>query len=378
MPYPESMLLDRAALMDRERRTLAPYATFSGDSRGRVHPEPESPRRTPYQKDRDRVLHTTAFRRLEAKTQVFLNGQGDHYRTRLTHTLEVAQVSRSVALGLGLNETLCETLALAHDLGHPPFGHAGEGILNGLMASAGGFDHNRQSLRIVTELEDRYEAFAGLNLTIETLEGMAKHQPLPSQVGQPGLEAQLVNVADNLAYSAHDLEDGLRSGLLTPEDLAGLPVWEHLLARLHLPAHPAEGQQRRVLVRALLNWLITDLTEASAARLMAAGVTSRAQVSAHAGHLIGYSDDMRQRLGELNRFLRDRLYHHPLLERQVAQAEVCLTGLFAAYTRRPAMLPRAHQQASAQHGPERAVCDYLAGMTDRYAQERYRELHGAS
>ncbi|WP_034357347.1 dGTP triphosphohydrolase, partial [Deinococcus phoenicis] len=225
-------MFTRADLEAREAATLAPYATLSRRSRGREYPEPGSGTRTAFQKDRDRVLHTTAFRRLEYKTQVFLNAQGDHYRTRLTHTLEVQQVARSVALTLGLNETLAEALALAHDLGHPPFGHAGERVLDGLMAGHGGFDHNTQARRIVTRLEDRYPDFPGLNLTLDTLDGLNKHDR--AGLGPPSLEAQLVDAADALAYTAHDLDDGLRSGLLTPGALEALPLWRELLSRVPL------------------------------------------------------------------------------------------------------------------------------------------------
>jgi len=368
------MLVDRTQLEAREAQTLAPYATLSRASRGRLHPEPESATRTAFQKDRDRVLHTAAFRRLEYKTQVFLNSQGDHYRTRLTHTLEVAQVARSVALALGLNETLSETIALAHDLGHPPFGHAGEAILNGLMDGHGGFDHNGHTLRIVTQLEDRYPEFPGLNLTRETLDGLAKHSQLAS--GQHSLEAQLVNVADGLAYSAHDLDDGLRSGLIGPHDLRGLPLWEHLLARLNLNETALTEKDRRTLQRELLGWLISDLVAASHARIVAAGVASLADVAAQPSSLMGFSDAMSSGLKELGQFLRSRLYHHPVVLRQVSQAEHCLHGLWRAYLKRPGMLPPGAQARLAQDGLERTVCDHLAGMTDRYALEEFRSLHG--
>ncbi|GGQ96139.1 deoxyguanosinetriphosphate triphosphohydrolase-like protein 1 [Deinococcus ruber] len=368
------MLFDRAALETREAQTLAPYATLSQSSRGRLYPEPESPRRTAFQKDRDRVLHTAAFRRLEYKTQVFLNAQGDHYRTRLTHTLEVAQAARSVALNLGLNETLAETISLAHDLGHPPFGHAGESILDGLAAAHGGFDHNLQTVRIVTELEDRYPDFPGLNLTRETLDGLAKHAHLSS--GQHTLEAQLVNVADGLAYSAHDLDDGLRSGLIAPHDLRGLPLWEHLTARLHLdPDHVGE-KDRRSIQRELLGWLIDDLTTHSHEQLKAAGIVSPQQVAAHPSTLIAFSPAMHSGLSELNRFLFERLYRHPRVLRQVAQAEHCLESLYRAFLKRPAMLPPGARSRLEGNGLERTVCDHIAGMTDRYALEEYRSLHG--
>jgi dGTPase len=397
------MLVTRQLLEDREASTLAPYATLSRASRGRLYPEPESETRTAFQKDRDRVLHTAAFRRLEYKTQVFLNSQGDHYRTRLTHTLEVAQVARSAALALGLNETLAETIALAHDLGHPPFGHAGEDILNGLMGeqTAGqgpaeqgptgqipagqgasvysasdyrGFDHNLQTLRIVTELEDRYPDFPGLNLTRATLDGLAKHSQLAS--GQHSLEAQLVNVADGLAYSAHDLDDGLRSGLISPHDLRGLPLWEHLMGRLNLNPETISEKDRRTIQRELLGWLISDLIAASHARIESAEIATPEDVAAHAAPLMGFSGSIRSGLKELGGFLRTRLYHHPQVLKQVSQAEHCLHGLWRAYIKRPGMLPPGARARLEQSGLERTVCDHLAGMTDRYALDEFRSLHG--
>ena len=368
------MLVTRQILEDREAGTLAPYATLSSASRGRLHPEPESGSRTTFQKDRDRVLHTAAFRRLEYKTQVFLTSQGDHYRTRLTHTLEVAQVARSAALALGLNETLSETIALAHDLGHPPFGHAGEAILNNLAQGCGGFDHNAQTLRTVTELEDRYPDFPGLNLTRATLDGLAKHTRLDS--GQHSLEAQLVNVADGLAYSAHDLDDGLRSGLISPHDLRGLPLWEHLMGRLNLDPATLSEKDRRTLQRELLGWLISDLIAASHARLLAANIQTPQDVAAQPDALMGFSEGVNSGLKELGRFLRTRLYAHPLVLKQVSQAEHCLHSLWSAYIKRPGMLPPGAQARLEQSGLERTVCDHLAGMTDRYALEEYRTLYG--
>lgn len=380
------MLFSREMLIARERATLAPYATFSDESRGRRHSESESAHRSPYQKDRDRVLHTTAFRRLEYKTQVFVNYEGDYYRTRLTHTLEVTQVARSVALALGLNETLAETIALAHDLGHPPFGHAGERILNGLMREHGGFEHNRQSLRIVTQLENRYEGFPGLNLTWETLEGIVKHETLFEQSEtsdipdyepswRPSLEAQLANVADETAYNAHDLDDGLRSGLITPRDLRGLPLWDRFVAELKLdPKHISE-KERRILVRQLLGWMINDLIQESERRIQGANVVTLADVRRSPTPLIGYSQEAHDLLSDLKRFLFTNLYNHHRVVRQVHKAEHFLTTLFEAYCKRPAMLPPSVRERENKHGAARAVCDYLAGMTDRYAMDEYRKLY---
>ncbi|MEF2278724.1 deoxyguanosinetriphosphate triphosphohydrolase [Deinococcus sp. YIM 134068] len=370
-------MLTRADLEAREARTLAPYATLSAGARGREYPEPESGTRTAFQKDRDRILHTTAFRRLEAKTQVFLNAQGDHYRTRLTHTLEVSQVARSVALTLGLNETLAETVALAHDLGHPPFGHAGERVLNGLMREHGGsFDHNTQARRIVTRLEDRYPSFPGLNLTLDTLDGLNKHAR--AGLGPPGLEAQLVDAADALAYTAHDLDDGLRSGLLTPTQLADLPLWRDLLARVPPTTPNLTDRDRRTLHRELLGWLITDLTHASHAAIVASGIQSAEDARAHTGpdggRLITYSDPTRALLRETSIFLREHLYRHWQVEMQVEQATRVLTTLFTAFLARPSMLPPGVRARAEADGLPRAVCDFIAGMTDRYAMETYRAV----
>ncbi|TDE85882.1 deoxyguanosinetriphosphate triphosphohydrolase [Deinococcus sp. S9] len=370
-------MLTRADLEAREAATLAPYATLSAQSRGREHPEAESATRTAFQKDRDRILHTTAFRRLEYKTQVFVNAQGDHYRTRLTHTLEVGQVARSVALTLGLNETLAEAIALAHDLGHPPFGHAGERVLDTLMAEYGvppenTFDHNTQARRIVTRLEDRYPDFPGLNLTLETLDGLNKHDR--AGLGPPSLEAQLVDAADALAYTAHDLDDGLRSGLLTPQQLETLPLWRELLARVPVQSPQLTERDRRTLHRELLGWLIEDLTTASEAAIRARGVTSAAEVRALPEHLITYSAPMRELLHETGLFLREHLYRHWRVEMQVEQAARLLQTLFTAYLARPSMLPPQVRAQAELDGLPRAICDFMAGMTDRYATEMYAAL----
>lgn len=370
-------MLTRADLEAREAATLAPYATLSAQSRGREYPEAESATRTAFQKDRDRILHTTAFRRLEYKTQVFVNAQGDHYRTRLTHTLEVGQVARSVALTLGLNETLAEAIALAHDLGHPPFGHAGERVLDTLMAEYGAppentFDHNTQARRIVTRLEDRYPDFPGLNLTLETLDGLNKHDR--AGLGPPSLEAQLVDAADALAYTAHDLDDGLRSGLLTPQQLETLPLWRELLARVPVQSPQLTERDRRTLHRELLGWLIEDLTTASEAAICASGVTSAAEVRALPERLITYSTPMRELLHETGLFLREHLYRHWRVEMQVEQAARLLQTLFTAYLARPSMLPPQVRVQAELDGLPRAICDFMAGMTDRYATEMHAAL----
>lgn len=371
------MLLSQADLLVRERQTLAPYAVFSDASLGRAHSEPPSARRTPFGRDRDRVLHTGAFRRLEYKTQVFSNA-GDNYRTRLTHTLEVSQVARSVALSLGLNETLAETVVLAHDLGHPPFGHAGERVLDELMVGHGGFDHNRQTLRVVALLETRSAAYPGLNLSWEVIEGLGKHErpqglPLGLLAPQGSLEAQLADAADSLAYTAHDLDDGLRSGLLRPEELTGLPLWEHLGFQ-DLLAPPFNSLKRRTLIRQLIGYMVEDLSGHTAARLE--GIASVAQVRACSEKLLCHSPQASLLLADLKALLHARLYRHHQIEQEVYSARRCLEGLFAAYSAYPAMLPPRWQEAVQERGLPRAVCDYLAGMTDRYALERWRALSG--
>ncbi|MEJ2291788.1 MAG: deoxyguanosinetriphosphate triphosphohydrolase [Deinococcales bacterium] len=375
------MLYERTQLEDRERRTLAPYASLASASRGRLHPEAESRYRTAFQKDRDRVIHTSAFRRLEYKTQVFVNTQGDYYRTRLTHTLEVVQVGKSIARALGLNEDLTETIGLAHDLGHPPFGHAGERALDRLAQGIGGFDHNKQSLRIVTELERRYPDFPGLNLSWETLEGIMKHEteydlPDPSWEPdrQPSLEAQVVNVADELAYNAHDLDDGLRSGHLSPLVIGEVRIVRELMERLGIDARDFANTQRYYLIRELLGDVITDAAEHTHARLVEAGVETAADVRNAPGKLVSSSAEMREKLAELKQFLFDRFYFHFRQIRMTHKADTLLERMYSAYVETPSMLPFDVQAQAEELGLERAVTDYIAGMTDRYASEEYRRL----
>ncbi len=375
------MLMTREQLERGERQTLAPYAALAAESRGRLHPESESAYRTAFQKDRDRVVHTSAFRRLEYKTQVFVNYEGDYYRTRLTHTLEVAQVATSIARALGLNEDLAETIALAHDLGHPPFGHAGEKSLNELAANVGGFDHNRQSLRIVTKLERRYPGFPGLNLTWETLEGIMKHEteydlPDPSWEPdvQPTLEAQVVNAADEVAYNAHDLDDGLRSGHLKPTAVATVPIIGELMTRLGLNAERFDSSQRYVLIRELLGDVITDVVHATDARLTDHGVRSLDDVRRAGKKLLGPSEAMGRQLAELKEFLYANFYFHHRLIRMTHKAHLVLKSIYHAYVETPDMLPPDVVSQVQALGLERAVTDYIAGMTDRYANDEYRRL----
>ncbi len=379
--YRRDMLMPRARLEERERAALAPYAALAAESRGRTHAESEARYRTAFQKDRDRVIHTTAFRRLEYKTQVFVNAQGDHYRTRLTHTLEVAQVAKAICRALGANEDLAETIALAHDLGHPPFGHAGEAALDRLASEVGGFDHNVQSLRIVTELERRYPAFDGLNLTWETLEGIMKHETeydLPDAAWEPdrrpALEAQIVNLADEMAYNAHDLDDGLRAGLLDGVRIAELP-W--LAERIEaLGADPARfgDEERYRLVRDVLGRSIEDVIVATHARLERFGVDSVEAVRAHPEPLASGSDEGTREQAELKRFLYANLYRHHRQIRMSRKADRILSELHQAYVATPTMLPPEWQAAADERGLLRAVTDYLAGFTDRFAGDEYRRL----
>ncbi len=376
------MLYRRETLEEREARLLAPYGFRSRDSRGRVHPEEEPRYRTRFQRDRDRILHTTAFRRLEYKTQVFVNYEGDYYRTRLTHTLEVAQIGRTLARALGANEDLVEAICLAHDLGHPPFGHAGEATLNRLMADHGGFNHNKQSLRIVEKLERRYPDFEGLNLTWEVREGIVKHETEydvadarryePEKRGT--LEAQLANPADELAYTAHDLDDGLRSGLIRPEMLEELQWWAVLKKSLGWDGRHFDRMWRHRLVRRLLGLLVRDVVEETARRLGMSGVGSVAAVRAYPENLVALSSEVAAMTRELKAFLYEHLYHHPRVVRMQRKAERILTALFEAYIADPAQLPL-EEQAKLEHAPlHRVVCDYIAGMTDRYATQEYAKM----
>lgn len=376
-----TMLFTRAVLEERERTTLAPYASMAGDSRGRVHAETESAHRTAYQKDRDRVIHTSAFRRLEYKTQVFVNYEGDYYRTRLTHTLEVAQVGKAVARALGLNEDLTETIALAHDLGHPPFGHSGEAALNDLTQNIGGFDHNRQSLRIVTQLEQRYQQFPGLNLTWETLEGIMKHETeydLPDPTWepdkQPSLEAQVVNLADEIAYNAHDLDDGLRSGILTPRQIYDVPLVGSLMKQLGIDPNHFSSPNRYLLIRELLGLTIEDLVRATSERLQDAHVQTIDDVRNAETKLVFSSPELSRQQADLKEFLYSNFYFHYRLIRASRKAHYVLARLYEAYIEEPTMLPPEYQERAARIGLELTLSDYLSGMTDRYAHQEYSKL----
>jgi dGTPase len=377
------MLFTRTKLEEIEDKVLAPYGMRSRHTRGRVFPEREADYRTVFQKDRDRILHTTAFRRLEYKTQVFINYEGDYYRTRLTHTLEVSQIGRTVARALGANEDLVEAICLAHDLGHSPFGHSGEVALNRLMKELGGFEHNKQSLRIVTKLEERYPNFRGLNLSWETREGIVKHETEydvsdasnynPDLRGH--LEAQIANVADELAYTAHDLDDGLRSGMITPAMLEGIALWEILLESVGLRrGNDLADIERHRIIRRLIGLAMNDVVDQTSIRLDESGVQSVESLQKLSYNVIGFSEDMHRRNRELKDFLYANLYRHHRVVRMQVKAERILMELFEAYRKESEMLPQTVQAVVEERGLERAICDYIAGMTDRYAIEEYRKL----
>jgi dGTPase len=373
---------------------LMPYAADPAGSRGRQHREPAPAYRSEYQRDRDRVIHSAAFRRLEYKTQVFVNHEGDLFRTRLTHSIEVAQVARSIARALRLNEDLTEGIALAHDLGHTPFGHAGQDALNTCMKNYGGFEHNLQSLRVVDELEDRYAAFPGLNLTFETREGILKHCSVRNaqtlgDIGrrfiekqQPSLEAQLTNLADEIAYNSHDVDDGLRSGLITVEALNTVTLFREQYETVRT-LYPDLAPRRTIheVVRRLIGCQVIDLVETSQASLDQAAPEDIDAVRNHGKALIAFSDAMREKNLELKRFLRTRLYRHYRVHRMSAKAGSTLTALFEAFLDDPRLLPEeAQEQASllentcGRDGRARAVADYIAGMTDRYAITEYDRM----
>ena len=377
-----TLLRTREAFEAEEAERLAPFAVKSGESRGRLAPEEEHPYRTAFQRDRDRIVHSRAFRRLEYKTQVFVYHEGDHYRNRLTHTLEGGQISRTIARVLRLNEELAEAIVLAHDLGHTPFGHAGERVLDELMADAGGFDHNRQSLRVVDWLEDRYAGFRGLNLCYETREGILKHGcrwehplPVPETTPQPCLEAQVADCADEIAYTNHDLDDGLRAGLLQRDELDAVALWRETAGEV---ARRIGAVRERVFVAqvvvALINRLVTDLLRTTASRLEAAGVGSVDAVRGHPEPLVGFSPATEKTALELKALLSREFYQHPRVLETSGRAEQILGELFATYRQDPGLLPPHVRERRAEDGEQRAIADYIAGMTDRFAMDEHARL----
>lgn len=364
---------------------LASYAACEANSRGRRHPEPPPDGRSEFQRDRDRIIHSTAFRRLEYKTQVFVNHEGDLFRTRLTHSIEVAQLTRSIARALGLNEDLAEAIALAHDLGHTPFGHAGQEALNACMKAFGGFEHNLQSLRTVDQLEEHYAAFDGLNLTYETREGILKHcsRGHAEQLGelgqrfldgtQPSIEAQLANLADEIAYNNHDVDDGLRSGLITLEQLDAVAIFaDH--RRAVEAKWPGLGGRKLIheTVRLMVNTMALDLIGQTRSNIVDAGVRTLDDVH-RAPRLVSYSDEQLPRLRELKGFLRENLYWHYQVLRMTDKARRIIGDLFEAFMADPRLLPPQYQ-SKAREDKARAIADYIAGMTDRYAMKEHRRL----
>ncbi len=383
-------LFDRPSKEAREARELAAWAVHSAASLGRRHAEEEDDLRTCFERDRDRIVHSTAFRRLMYKTQVFVNWEGDHYRTRLSHSLEVCQVARSVGNALALNEALCEALALSHDIGHPPFGHRGELALDELMADHGGFRHNMQVLRVVDLLERRSPDYPGLNLTREVRESLLKHEksedwpaefrPRPKR---PCLEAQVVDLADSTAYDMHDIEDGIAAEMFTEEQIDGeCALWRGAREQVEL-RHPGFLSTRadpRLRIKRIANELIkiciNDLIQASAARLAASAVKSPGEVRAQERMLIGHSSAIEGEVAELTRFLHARFYSHPHLQELTEHAGATLAALFAVYVERPSEMSPWFRQWAEKAGLQRAACDYLAGMTDRFAEQEHARLVG--
>jgi dGTPase len=383
--------LTRRDLEAREAESLAPYACRSAESAGRAHPESEPEYRTAYQRDRDRVLHCRAFRRLQYKTQVFVNHEGDYYRTRLTHSTAVAGVARTMARALALNEDLAEAVALAHDLGHPPFGHAGEETLDSLMSARGGFSHNAHSLRVVDELEDPFPRFRGLNLTAEVRECLAaKHRqrraaepdlfsyqdPVAGRGDlRPPLEGQLVDLADSIAYDHHDLEDGLTAGMIRPEDLDGLELWRRAGEEVAARYGPLPEKHRvRRTVSAVIELMVSDAMDETRRRIVSLGLRSPADARSAPRPAVRFGEGMAAAVAGLEQFLFARLYRHHRVVRMNAKARRMMRTLFETYLAEPGQLPPHALERSDTDGLHRRVCDYIAGMTDRFCQEEYKKL----
>jgi dGTPase len=376
----------REELEQLERQSLAPYAQFSADTRGRKHAEEPPDWRTHYQRDRDRVIHSRAFRRLEYKTQVFLNGSGDHLRTRLTHTMEVAATARSIARALKLNEDLAETIALAHDLGHSPFGHKGEMALNQLLKSHGGFEHNRQSLRVVEELEQKYPAFPGLNLSWEVREGLAKHETSYDHPAEregfhaksASLEAQVANLADEVTYYSHDLDDGLDSGLLSEQRLNhGVRIWRQSARTVEKEYGELPEECRRYfIIRCIIDGQVRDVVTTTEKRILDSRVRSADDVRRQAESLVQYSAKRRELNLELRDYLYRNLYYNPVVHEPNQRAVRMMEQLFNHYLEHPSELGAQSRKRIRKIGLHRAVCDYIAGMTDRYVIQEHQRLFG--
>jgi dGTPase len=376
--------MPRNRVNEFEKIFLAPYAAKSADSRGRAHKEEEHAYRSCYQRDRDRIIHSAAFRRLEYKTQVFVNHEGDYYRTRLTHSIEVSQIARTISCALGLNMDLTEAIALAHDLGHTPFGHSGEEVLNELMAKSGGFNHNLQGLRVVDFLEVRYPEFPGLNLSWEVREGIVKHSSVfdtavvlkefyPKRM--PTLETQVVDVADEIAYDNHDLDDGLTSGLIRESDLENFEIWKKINRAIDAKYAKINPTSRKYLViRGLIDLQVTDLIAQTQSALSRQKIKKYADLQKLDGKLVGFSDKVQELRKPLRQFLMQKLYHHYRVVRMSTKAKRFIRELFCEYLKRPAQMPAEIQLRIPREGVRRVVCDYIAGMTDRYALDEYKKL----
>ncbi|MBI3839143.1 MAG: dNTP triphosphohydrolase [Planctomycetia bacterium] len=361
---------------EREQALLAPYAMHSAQSAGREHPEPDHPYRGPFQRDRDRITHSAAYRRLSCKTQVFTGELGDYHRTRLTHTLEVASVARTIGRALALNEDLIEALALVHDLGHPPFGHAGEDLLDECLRDEGGFSHNAQALRIVRELETRYHDFPGLNLTREVLEGQATRIAHDTGQQRPLLETQVVEAADSITYDTHDADDALEFGLLALDELLTIDLWAEAAQRVRQRGAALEGGElRRAVLHELIDWQVSDLLDRASQRL-AEGRFDSAQAVRQAELIIVASEDLAARKKDLEGFLRSRVYQHPSVLMHRREAQAALRAMFEAFVAQSELLPESFRRRSSVVGIRRSVGDYLAGMTDRFAWREYKRLFG--
>jgi dGTPase len=368
-----------------ERTDLAGYACTSAASRGRKYFEEHRDQRPAFERDRDRIIHCAAFRRLEYKTQVFVNHEGDYYRTRLTHSLEVAQIGRAIARRLRLNEELTEALALSHDLGHTPFGHTGEDVLNRLMQNYGGFEHNMQSFRVVDELEERYPGFNGLNLTWEVREGIIKHSTpydaaseimtefMPGTV--PTIEGQIINYADEIAYNNHDIDDGLKSGYISLEMLGQVDLWREVCAGVR-SKYPAIDDKRLVFqtISSLIGMLISDICTTTSTNIDTYGIASRDDLRRVNRVIVHFTEDITARNLALKRFLFQNLYRHYKVDKMRVKAEIFITRLFETYLRHPNLLPPKYQARLERSGLQRVVCDYIAGMTDRFALDEYKRL----
>ncbi|MBU1862057.1 MAG: deoxyguanosinetriphosphate triphosphohydrolase [Candidatus Omnitrophica bacterium] len=373
-------MITREEIEDREITFLAPYAVKSKFTKGRAHSEDEHPYRSVFQRDKDRILFSASFRRLQYKAQVFSNFEGDYYRTRLTHTLEVSHIARSIARSLRLNEDLSEAIALAHDLGHGPFGHIGEKIINECMEAHGGFEHNRQSLRVVEKLEDIYSPGKGLNLTAETKQGLQKHTYRDSDskvpISHATLEAQLVDIADEIAYDSHDIDDGVRAGLFHEEDLHSLTVWKEIVGRIEDKSYLVNSYQRmRLFTRFLINDQVTDLLDESERRLKRSAIRVLSDITTGKEPIISFSQSMIDKKKELKAFLYKNFYRNTQVMNIVDLAESCIKKLFKYYCKTPETMPvYFYQKVKESKDLHRIVCDYIAGMTDRYAYEKHKNL----